>query len=121
MYRFEKASECLRAAEIALENDLLPTAVNRSYYCIFHAMRAVLSLDSLDAKKHSGVISIFRQKYVKDGAFSVELSDIVERAFKMRNKSDYDDFYIIQKSDVSRQVTDARIFFAVIEAYVKQK
>jgi hypothetical protein len=36
------------------------TAANRSYYCIFNAMRAVLSLDRFDSKKHSGIIDAFR-------------------------------------------------------------
>ena len=59
LYRYEKAAECLVASEAAMGIESLPMSINRSYYCIFHAMRAVLSLDSYDSSKHLGIISIF--------------------------------------------------------------
>ena len=37
------------------------SAANRAYYAIFHAMRAVLALDGVDMKHHSGIISEFRK------------------------------------------------------------
>ena len=40
---------------------------HRSYYAIFHAMRAVLALDGIDMKRHSGVMSEFRRLYIKTG------------------------------------------------------
>lgn len=39
-------------------------ALNRAYYSIFHAMRAVNALDGFDISKHSGVIAHFNQNYV---------------------------------------------------------
>ena len=119
IYRSEKAAECYAAAKMAYDNDSLPTAINRSYYCIFHAMRAVLSLESFDSAKHSGIISVFRQHYIKTGIFTVELSDIIERAFKMRNKSDYDDFFVISREDVIQQIEDAKVFLEAVEAHIK--
>lgn len=44
----------------------LKTANNRAYYSIFHAMRAILALDEVDFKKHSGVIAYFRENYIKN-------------------------------------------------------
>lgn len=41
------------------------SANNRAYYCIFHAMRAVLALDGEDYKKHSAVIARFTLNYLK--------------------------------------------------------
>lgn len=41
------------------------TVANRSYYAVFSAMRAVLALDNIDSKKHSGVISEFRKITLK--------------------------------------------------------
>ena len=117
-YRLEKASECIAAAEAAMESGSLPTAINRSYYCIFHAMRAVISLDVFDSSKHSGIISFFRQHYIKTNIFPVEFSDIIERAFKTRNKSDYDDFYIFKKSEALCQITDAKTFLEAVETYI---
>ena len=55
-YRLGQAADCLKAAENNLGSKLYKNALNRSYYCIFHSIRAVLALDMFDAKKHSGAI-----------------------------------------------------------------
>jgi len=47
-YRLSQAAEFLQDAEINNNNGALKTAANRSYYCIFHAMRAVLALERSD-------------------------------------------------------------------------
>jgi len=69
-YRLEHASQCLKAANTLLEIEDFKGAANRSYYAIFHAMRAIFALDGLDFKKHSGLISEFRKRYVKSGLLS---------------------------------------------------
>ena len=63
--RLEHAVECLSAARNLLETGNYKSAANRSYYAVFHAMRAVLAFDEIDMKRHSGVISEFRRRYIK--------------------------------------------------------
>lgn len=60
-------------------------------------MRAVLALDGVDMKHHSGVISEFRRRYIKTNEVDVNLSKIISRLSEMRTGSDYDDFYILSK------------------------
>ena len=60
-------------------------------------MRSVLALENVDYKKHSAVIAHFREKYIKTNIFDKRLSDIITTLFRLRGKSDYDDFYIVQK------------------------
>ncbi|MBU0700187.1 HEPN domain-containing protein [bacterium] len=86
-YRLEKAKEDLNAATQNLANTHLAASINRSYYCIFHAMRAVLALDGFDSKKHSGVIAYFRQNYIKTNIFDKIYSEIIGMAFEIRNKN----------------------------------
>ena len=43
-------------------------------------MRAVLALEGDDFKKHSGVIAIFRQNYIKSGIFDTVYSEIIQKA-----------------------------------------
>jgi hypothetical protein len=119
--RIQQAKECLQGAEGELAAGLFKNSANRSYYCIFHAMRAVLALENFDSKKHSGIISAFRQKYIKTGILPTELSDIVGDAFKVRNDSDYEDFYIISKDDVAVQIENAKTFLATVEDYISTK
>ena len=71
LFRLETASKSLAAAKILIDAQAYKDAANRLYYCVFHAMRAVLAIDGFDSKKHSGVISAFRQKYMKTGIFQL--------------------------------------------------
>lgn len=64
-YRLNKAKRDLEDSKRTLELEMYDNAANRSYYAIFHAARAVLALDGLDFKKHSGVISSFQKIILK--------------------------------------------------------
>jgi uncharacterized protein (UPF0332 family) len=78
-YRLTRAKEDLEHAKVSLKESYIKGSLNRSYYAIFHAMRAVLALDGLDSKKHSGIIAHFNQNYIKTGVFSRELSKYLAR------------------------------------------
>ena len=119
--RLETAKEALTSAQILLKSKMYKDSVNRSYYAIFHAMRAVLALDGLDKKKHSGVISDFRRLYIKTKIFSEKMSDIITDLFKIRTDSDYKDFYIISKKEVTQQIKNAKSFIKEIEKFLATK
>jgi uncharacterized protein (UPF0332 family) len=122
--RLNHARRCLLSAEreLAVDTfDAYETAANRSYYCVFHAMRAVLALEKFESKKHSGIIAKFRQNYIKTGIFSSDFSDIVGKAFIVRNDSDYGDMYTVSRDDVVTQIEAARMFLAAVEEYVIPK
>ena len=76
-YRFEKAKEQIQVARNLLEDGSYSVSLNRSYYAIFHAIRAVNALDDFDSSKHSGVIAHFNQYHVKTGEFDRETSKII--------------------------------------------
>ena len=94
IYRYTKAKDCLNIA-IKLYNDKeYGYAQNRAYYALFDAIRSITVLDGFDSSKHSGIIAYFNQFYVKTGLFKPETSVIVKKALTLREKSDYEDFYI---------------------------
>ena len=117
-YRIEQAREYLADAERSLLSASYRTSVNRSYYCIFQAMRAVLALDGFDSKKHSGIIAEFRRRYIRTGVFGSTMSDIIGNAFEVRNSSDYEDFYIVSSTEAKTQLSDAKLFFDTVESYI---
>ena len=119
-YRLETASKSLAAAKILVDAQAYKDAANRSYYCVFHSIRAVLAIDGFDSKKHSGVIAAFRQRYLKTNIFSPELSEIIKNSFDVRGKSDYEDFFVISKDDVMKQVEDAGVFLIEVENYINK-
>lgn len=118
VYRIEQAEQCYRSAVLLLEAGDYKASANRSYYCIFHSMRAVLAISGFDSKKHSGIISEFRRNYIKSGIFDMEFSDIIGSAFDVRGSSDYDDFYIASKSAVEEQLLGEKKFMNAVKAYL---
>ena len=117
-YRLARSKEDLENSKSNLKNGYLKGTINRSYYSIFHGIRAVLALDGFDSGKHSGIIAYFNQHYVKTGKFDVHISAIIQKAFKIRNKSDYDDFYIVSREEAKEQVKDAEYFIDIVEKFI---
>jgi uncharacterized protein (UPF0332 family) len=117
----EKAVNDFEAAKILLENGMFSQALNRSYYSIFHAVRAVLAFEQFDSKKHSGIIAYFNQNFVSSGIFDKTYSKILMGAEIIRNKSDYNDFFIASKDDAEKQLRNAEIFIKTITIYVQEK
>jgi len=118
-YLIDKARLCLQDAKtpgVSFEN-----AANRSYYCIFNAMRAVLALDRFDSKKHSGIISAFQKDYIRTDIFPKKFSDIIEKAFEIRLESDYVVFYLVSKAEVAAQVENAKTFLEAVEKYIGER
>ena len=116
--RFDRARDCLHTAKVNREISDYRAAANRSYYAIFHSMRAVLALEEVDMSKHSGVMAEFRKRYLKTELLDRNLSAIITQAFEVRNASDYDDFYIVAKEDADQQIDNAIQFMCVIGNYL---
>ena len=117
--RLAHAAQCLTSAKALLAAEDFKGAANRAYYAVFHAMRSVLALDGIDRKHHSGIITEFRRLYIKTDIFQSELSDIIQMQSEYRTSSDYDDFFVISKQEVSEQIDSADHFLAEITAYLK--
>ncbi len=117
-YRLATAEENLESAKILYDNNQLKAAANRAYYCVFHSMRAVLAVEGVDFKHHSGVIAYFRKEYIKTGIFPKNLSTIIQTTSMVRESSDYDDFYLISRDDAKKQIDDAEIFYKEIKKYI---
>lgn len=117
-YRLSKAAENIQASRLLLESKYYSESINRSYYAVFHSVRALLAYDEFDSKKHSGLISHFNKHYIKTNKLSKEYSVILNHAFFIRNKSDYDDFYVALKDDAIEQLENAEKFLERIKGYI---
>ena len=120
-YRLEKAVGCLSASKFAIEAGDYFTAANRSYYAIFHAIRSILALRQVDFGNHGQVIGYFRREFVKTAIFPKEMSYTIDTLFDTRNKSDYDDFYLIGKEEVAEQHKSAEDFISEIKLYLEKQ
>lgn len=120
-YRFQKAEEMLASAKRDMEAGDFASANNRAYYAIFHAMRAVLALDGEDFKKHSAVIARFTLNYLKPEILPREYSKLISNASLIRNRSDYEDFYICSVADTNTLFSGAVTFCKDIGKYLEQR
>ena len=117
-HRFSQALSCLKQAKLLIDAEEYKGAANRSYYAVFHAIRSVLALEGRDYGKHTAVMGHFRKEYIKSKIFDEQLSAILTLLFKVRNDSDYDDFYVINKVDVTSQLESAEFFVSEIRRYL---
>ena len=120
-YRFSQSEEALADATTLLNSGSYKASVNRSYYAIFHSLRSVTALDEFDSSKHSGVIAYFNKEYVKEGIFDKSISKILDASFRLREKADYEDFYIVSKESAEEQLERAKILIEEIRKYLNQK
>jgi len=119
-YRLENAREKLSAAEDLFEKCHYKDSVSRSYYAIFTAARDLLATKHLDSSKHSGVIALFNQHFVKKGEMPKAASKWLERAKLYREQADYGDFYIVSAQEAKAQIQSAREFIKEIETAIEK-
>jgi uncharacterized protein (UPF0332 family) len=118
-YRLEKSGGMLASAKRDLAAGDYASANNRAYYCIFHAMRAVLALDNVDFKKHSAVISTFSQQYLKTMRFDRSYGTLITTASLIRTRSDYEDFYVCGVGDTQQLIQGAEQFHGAVAQYLQ--
>lgn len=119
-YRLQRAEEMLDASKENLNIGQYRTSLNRSYYAVFHAMRAVNILSGYDSSKHSGVIAYFNKTYLKENKLDRSLYKIIKDTSYLREKSDYDDFFIVDKHEAERQLDNAAVFVGAVADYLNQ-
>lgn len=117
-YRMNQSEDSLKAAKICFENNILKDAINRSYYAAFYAIKAVLALEEVDFRRHKDVIAYFNKTYVATGMFPKELGRKTARLQQIREKSDYDDFFIISRNDAQLQMESAELIIKEVGRYL---
>ena len=90
------------------------------HYAIFHGPRSVTALAEFDSSKHSGVIAFFNRTYVKEGVFDKSISKLVDTAYRLREKADYQDFIIISKEQAMEQIEKAEKVLEMREPYLEE-
>lgn len=120
-YRFACAQENLEAAKVLMQVGQFKSSVNRSYYAVFHGLRAVTALDQFDSSKHSGIIAYFNRVYVKEGIFNKNISKLVDTCYRLREKADYQDFFLVSYEMAEEQLSKSENVINLIEPYLHEK
>lgn len=95
--------------------------MNRIYYAIFHAAKAVLATEKLESSKHSGVIALFHKEFVHTGKIEKEYGEIIDEAFRSRSKSDYIDYTTFDQETVTSLFKDCEAFLERVKSFLEEK
>lgn len=74
-YRIREAEDSLTVAKNCLKDDFYKDAINRSYYAVFYAVKAVLSLGTIDFKRHKDVIAYFNKENVEKSVLTASIEE----------------------------------------------
>ena len=117
-YRLKEAKDSLRVAENCLTDGFYKDSINRSYYSAFYSIKAVLAIGKVDFKRHKDVVAHFNKEYVATGIFEREIGRRLSTLKQLREKSDYDDFYIASKEKAEEQLETAKVILKSVEGYL---
>ena len=121
LYRIERAQEEVETAQLLYKENKLLAANNRAYYSIFYSIRAVLSLERVDFKKHKDVLAYFNKNYIKTEIFPRMIGKKIVLASKVREDSDYDDEYKPNAETTFIQIETAKELIDLVQKYISQK
>jgi uncharacterized protein (UPF0332 family) len=65
---------------------------------MFYAVLALLTSVGKGASKHSGVLTLFDEHFIKPGHLSREMSKAIHKAFELRQIGDYRELATLMKS-----------------------
>jgi uncharacterized protein (UPF0332 family) len=116
--RLENAESDFSSAQIELEYEHYKAANNRAYYCIFHAIRAVLAFENTDFKSHAQLLGYFNKNYIHTGKFDITYSKIISKANSLRTSSDYNDFFRATREESEEVVESAHEFLVAVTQYL---
>jgi len=115
LLRLDNARQTLEDAKIIANNKLWKAAANRLYYACFYAASALMVKFGFEAKKHSGIIRLLGLHFVSKNLISNELGDVYYKLFALRQKGDYDDWIVVNESDIMPLFFPAEKFINEVE------
>ena len=83
------AEQALATAQVNRDVGDFRAAVNRAYYAIFYTASAMLLSVGVERRKHSGVLSAFREHFIKSGMIESDYSSVYGESLVIREDADY--------------------------------
>ena len=110
-YRLEQAGESLDEAKFLLSGEKSPRSIiHRVYYAMFYAILALLIYEPYSSSKHSGVLGYFNRRFIKAGVFDREMGRWVNKAFELRQRGDYREYFKVTREQAAELVAKAGQF-----------
>jgi len=116
--RLKRSRQHLKSARDLLRNDDYADSISRSYYAIFQSARALLAINGLDSRKHSGVVSLFNRHFIKTGKLDKHWAVVLKDARRSREMADYTEIAEFSRQDAVEQIADAEAFVKAVESLI---
>ena len=84
-----KSHRALNAAKILLDQGDADFAVSRAYYAMFYAAEGLLLSKNLTASKHSGLLNLLFEHFVKPGHLKSSFHQDLHQLFDLRQEGYY--------------------------------
>jgi len=110
LFRIEKARKILSDASTLYDNDSYESSINRSYYAVLTASRALLILRGIDPETHEGVKTMLSKEFIRTGFLPKEFGEIFRGIHARRIDSDYADYIEIGIDEASDSLKRAQEF-----------
>jgi uncharacterized protein len=118
-HRLRQADESFQEAQYLFAGGKsLRSVVNRIYYGMFYAVLALLIYEPYASSKHSGVLAYFNRHFVKGGLFPEAMGRSLAKAFELRQRGDYREFFELTKDQVEPLLNEAERFIGSIRKYL---
>ena len=111
----------LVSARILLESDRIDDAISRAYYAAFLSVRALLYLLGVSARTHSGVLTIFGLRVIKEGLLPPKIGKYLNELFEARETSDYAVVFYYTKEDGKKYIQKAEEIINAVKNLLKDK
>jgi uncharacterized protein (UPF0332 family) len=116
----ERAEQSIRAAKDLVIGGYHDFAASRAYYAAFYGATAVLLSEGLDFNKHSGVIALIHQRFVKTGKLSKEQGKDLNWLFEIRSIGDYGGTAHVSQPQAERAIQAAESFLEAIKSLLNR-
>ena len=118
-YRLEQARESIDEAACLLSGEKSARSIiNRVYYAMFYAILALLIYEPYSSSKHSGVLGYFNRRFIKPGVFDREMGRWVNKAFELRQRGDYREYFAVTREQAADLLAKAEQFVSIVTSYL---
>lgn len=111
---WNRAQECLGAANLCRDNGFYADAVARAYYAILHAARAAIRFLGVSTSSrrstHRAVLNLFGEHLVRPGLIEPEWSDDLRQGHEERIRADYGIFETFEELEATDACERATAF-----------
>lgn len=120
-YRLKQAEESINEAMCLVSGNGSPRSIiNRAYYAMFYSVLALIVFEPYSSSKHTGILSYFNKRFIKEGVLPEELGRSINKAFELRQEGDYREFVKLEYEEVVPFIEKANVFLQTVKDYLEK-